>query len=165
MKTSFLLSINYKFLSTMSMITQFVLDNHNFTNRILKWVSKDAQLQEKNKTTMMCHPPEWLKWVIKHTFTHTYTLQVVVNVQQLEFSYAAEGMSIDKTHMENWFTASTNAENTNVLWPNNSVPRYVSNRNAYMCSPKDMCKNDHSSTTHKNWKQSSISSIKWSNKL
>lgn len=27
------------------------------------------------------------------------------------------GMSVDKTHMENWFTASANAKNTNVYDP------------------------------------------------
>lgn len=101
-----------------------------------------------------------------HTNTHTYTLQVLVTMYSNWSSHMVlRGMSVDKTHMEHWFTTSTNAKNTNVLWPNNSVPRCVSNRNAYMCSPKDTCKNDHSRTIHKNWKQSSISTIKWANKL
>ena len=51
-----------------------------------------------------------------HTNTHTYTLQVLATMYSNWSSHMVlRGMSVDKTHMENWFTASANAKNTNVL--------------------------------------------------
>ena len=45
-----------------------------------------------------------------HINTHTYTLQVLVTMYSNWSSHMLlKGMSTDKTHLENWFTTSSNA--------------------------------------------------------
>lgn len=52
------------------------------------------------------------------------------------------------TTLKNCLAVSTKTEHMHILLLNKTTPRYIPNRNAYICSPKGIYKNIYSKTIH-----------------
>lgn len=72
-----------------------------------------------------------------HTLTSLakikYPERLWMNAMVLEISYTSGGVNQD-THFGKPFGKFTKAKDT--LWPSYSTPKYIFDRNAYICSPK-----------------------------